>query len=362
MKGMRGAVVVETALTVGIGLTILLFSIQVGALGFLQVTADAASFTAAHSSALGSLPSASPAALVHNTFPQIATADVTIPASPSPAPTATLLEEYEYNNPAEYNLNGVRHAGESMLQPLQVQTKIVPHGKVSLLGQLIGVGAQDVEAEWVECTPHFNAANTPYAQCGATSNPAGYSVNYFTNGENTPPYYIGFNFMQQCPKAMPWTSCTVTPNFLSLGIGAFLDTYNWGVTTPGVNGANQYWSGSGGPGVAPSESFEFMECHFDRWADLAFFFQHFADLPELYSGSSTEGVGGWGTTINNWLATNPTSFKTMNSFYSATVDPGVDNDIQQIYNWDVTLPKSTAINSQEPGTNSSYTPNPGGQC
>ena len=48
----------ETALTVGIGLTMLLFAVQVGALGFLQVTADAASFSAARAVAVG-VPSAS---------------------------------------------------------------------------------------------------------------------------------------------------------------------------------------------------------------------------------------------------------------------------------------------------------------
>ena len=90
---MRGAVVIETALTVGIGLTILLFAVQVGALGFLQVTADAASYTAARAYAVGVLPSTSPAAFVHNTFPQIAATDITSPASPSPAPSAPLAVE-----------------------------------------------------------------------------------------------------------------------------------------------------------------------------------------------------------------------------------------------------------------------------
>jgi len=237
---MRGAVVIETALTVGIGLTILLFAVQVGALGFLQVTADAASYTAARAYAVGVLPSTSPAAFVHNTFPQIAATDITSPASPSPAPSAPLAVEYEYDTPSEYGLNGQRHAGQSMLQPLQVPAKVIPHGKVSLLGRIIGVGAQDVEAQWTECTPHFNTANTPYAQCGAAGNPAGYNVNYFTGGENTPPYFVGFNFMQHCPTVMPWTTCGATAQFLSLGIGAFLDTYNWGVATPGVNGANAH--------------------------------------------------------------------------------------------------------------------------
>jgi len=359
---MRGAVVIETALTVGIGLTILLFAVQVGALGFLQVTADAASYTAARAYAVGVLPSTSPAAFVHNTFPQIAATDITSPASPSPAPSAPLAVEYEYDTPSEYGLNGQRHAGQSMLQPLQVPAKVIPHGKVSLLGRIIGVGAQDVEAQWTECTPHFNTANTPYAQCGAAGNPAGYNVNYFTGGENTPPYFVGFNFMQHCPTVMPWTTCGATAQFLSLGIGAFLDTYNWGVATPGVNGANAYWSGPGGPGVAPTQTFEFMDCHYNRLADISFFFQHYPDLPVLYSGSSSEGVGGYGPQIDAWLATNPTAFKNNNSFNGGSVDPGVDADLNQIYTWDVTVPSGTAINANEAGTNSAYAVDPGYEC
>jgi hypothetical protein len=300
---------------------------------------------------------------VHGIFPQIAVADITTP-SPSPAPSAPLAMDYEYNT--GFTTAGYRHSGESLLQPVQIPAVVKPHGTFTLLGKLLTIGAEDVEPEWIECTPHFNAASTVYQQCGASGNPAGYTLNYFTGGENTPPYYVGFNFMQHCPTKMPWTTCGATTQFLSLGVGSFLDTYNWGVTTPGVNGANAYWSGSGGPGVAPTQTFEYMDCHFNRYADLAFFFQHFPDLPVLYSGSPSEGVGGWGGTIDSWLGTNGsnnrTNFKNITSFYSATVDPGVDNDINQIYNWDVTLPNGTAINASEPGTNPAYVVDPGYEC
>jgi hypothetical protein len=361
MNGSRGAVVVETALTVGIGLTILLFSIQVGVLGFLQITADAASYVAARGAAVGTLPSTNPASAAHAAFKQIATTDIVSPASPSPAPSAPLGVNYEYN--VGYNANGSRHSGASVLQPLQVPTTVTTHGKENILGKLLGVGAQDVEAQWTECTPHFNTANTPYAQCGATGNPVGYNVNYFTSGENTPMYYVGFNFMLQCTQTLPWTSCTTTPQFLSLGVGSYLDTDNWAATTPGVNGSAYYYSaGPGGRGVAPSQTFEYMGCHYDRLNNLSFFFLHYPDLPSLYSGIPTEGVGGWGTTIDAWLATKPTNFKNILSFFSTTVDPGADPAIQQIYAWDTVVPKGTSINATEPGTNSAYVPDPGQGC
>ncbi len=376
MKGQRGAVVVETALTAGIGLTILLFSIQVGVLGFLQVTADAASFVSARGSAIGTLASASPAAVAHAAFPQIAIADVTVAASPSPAPSAPLAIDYEYNTGNNYG-GVLRHSGESLLQPLQIPVSVAPHSKIGFLGKLMRAGASDVEAQWVECTPHFNAADTLYQQCGLTGNggnPTGYFVNYFTSGENTPMYYVGFDFMQQCAQAMPWSACpSGNTQFLALGMGSFLDTDNWGVTTPGVNGPNQYYNaGPGGKGVPPNQTFEWLACHYDRFADLAFFFSHYPDLPMLYSGSAYYGVGGYGGQIDNFIyglgvtglgsGPKPTNFKNITSFYSAVLDPGADASIQQIYSWDVTLPKSTPINGTEPGTNSAYVTDAGQGC
>jgi hypothetical protein len=105
-----------------------------------------------------------------------------------------------------------------------------------------------------------------------------------------------------------------------------------------------------------------MDCHFNRFADISFFLQHYPDLPVLYSGSGSEGVAGFGPQIDAWLATNPTSFKNTNSFYQASLDPGVDLDLNQIYSWDVTLPSGTAINATEPGTNAAYAVNPGYEC
>jgi hypothetical protein len=354
-------VVVETALTVGIGLTILLFAIQLGVLGFLQITADAASFVTARNSALGigntSIDTNGAADFTHKQFPQVATADITIPVA-SAAPTATLALNYEYN--VGYNVNGQRHSGESMLQPLQVSTTVKPHGMFTLLGKLIGVGAQDVEPHWVECTPHFNSAQNVFGQCGAAGNPSTYTTDYFTNGENAPMYFIGFNFMAQCTQPLPWTSCTSTPQYLAMGSAEYLDTDNWSATTPGVSGSNTYYSaGNGGKGVIPTNAFEYVGCHDNRYADIAFYFQHFPNLPGLYSGNNT--AGGAEIPLAKWLATNPTNFKTMNSF-AITPDPGMNASVQQVYSWDETVARGTSINANEPGTTAAYQSDQGQGC
>ncbi len=362
MRNARGAVVVETALTVGIGLTILLFAIQVGVLGFLQVTADAASFLSARNRALGigstSIDAAGAADFTHKQFPEIATADIAIPAA-SAAPSAVLAENYEYN---VGNVNNtVRHSGESMLQPVQISTTVKPHGMFTLIGKLIGVGAQDVEAHWIECTPHFmSLASTAYQQCGASTNPANYTTDYFANGENTPMYFITFDQMLYCPQVMPWSSCTTTPQFISIGSAEYLDSNNWGAANPGSSGSNTYYSaGNGGKGVAPTYTFEYIGCHDNRFSDIAFYFQHYPDLPALYSG---DGAGGGAEIpIAKWLATNPTNFKNINSF-AITPDPGMDPSVQQVYSQDETIPRATSINAVEPGTTAAFTPDQGQGC
>ncbi len=361
MRNARGAVVVETALTVGIGLTILLFAIQVGVLGFLQVTADAASFLSARNSALGigstSIDAAGAADFTHKQFPEIATADIAIPAA-SAAPSAVLAENYEYN--VGVIANGQRHSGESLLQPVQISTTVKPHGMFTLIGRLIGVGAQDVEAHWIECTPHFNSAQNTFAQCGASTNPSTYTTDYFANGENTPMYFLGFNQMLYCPQVMPWTSCTTTPQFIAMGSAEYLDTDNWNAASPGVSGSNGYYSaGSGGKGVTPSNTFEYIGCHDNRYADIGYFFSHYPDLPALYSGNGNGG--GYEIPIAQWLATNPTNFKNVSSF-SGNPDPGANPTIQQIYSFDETIPRNTSINGNEPGTTAAFAADQGQGC
>ncbi len=351
--------VIETALTVGLGLMILLFAIQVGVLGFLQITADAASFVTARNTALGlggtTIDSSGAADFTHKQFPQIATSDIATPG-PSPAPTATLGMNYEYN--VGVTTNGQRHSGESMLQPLQISTTVKPHGMFSLFGKLIGVGAQDVEPEWIECTPHFNSAQNVFSQCGAAGNPSSYSTNYFTNGENAPMYFVGFNFMLQCPQTMPWTTCSTTPQFTALGSAEYLDTDNWSATNAGVDGSNAYYSaGNGGKGVVPSYTFEYMGCHSNRIADISGFFQHYPDLPGLYSGNATGGASE--LTLAQWLATKPTNFKTITSFAPSS---GANPSIQQVYSWDETVASGVTINANEPGTNAAYISDQGQGC
>lgn len=75
----RGAALVETALSVSLVLMLVLGTAQMALIGYNQISADGAAFIASHTAAAD--PSASPGAVAHSVFNNIASDSVT----PSPA-------------------------------------------------------------------------------------------------------------------------------------------------------------------------------------------------------------------------------------------------------------------------------------
>lgn len=80
MRYSRGAALVETALSVGLVLMLVLATAQMGMIGFTQITADGAAFIAAHAASAD--PNATPQAVAHSVFGNIAAANIV----PTPAP------------------------------------------------------------------------------------------------------------------------------------------------------------------------------------------------------------------------------------------------------------------------------------
>src|SRR5271165_5015655 len=95
-NAIRGAALVETALVVGVVLVMVLGAVQIGVIGYLQMTADAASFVNAHQNVVG-VSSGSPASATSQVFPQIASSDITTTVLPAPSPT--IYVDYGYNDP-----------------------------------------------------------------------------------------------------------------------------------------------------------------------------------------------------------------------------------------------------------------------
>lgn len=231
---------VETALFVSAALLFMLGTMQIGALGFLQLTADSAAYFDARANVLG-VTSGSPESATHTAFDQVPVPD--IQPTVLPAPTPSIPVDYGYNDPnptVQANSAANRHGGASMMQPAQLLSSVGMPGLMHILGQSLGVTGTDIEAKWVECGPHFEIAN---AACSLSSPTSNQQTNYFTNGENTPLYFVGFNYIQNCGLSVngPWGLYTgadansYTSEFGGIAVASF--------NGPGSPPGNQSWQG-----------------------------------------------------------------------------------------------------------------------
>ena len=364
----RGAVLVETTLVTGMVLTLLLFSVQVGLLGFLQITSDAASFVDAHLHSVGLQPQSHSTAetVTVGAFPQIAPGDIS--TTPLPAPSASIPVDYHYNGSAseQSQSQNNRTGGVSMLQPTLIQSQVKPHQIFSMFGQNVGVAGTDTEPQWEECGAHYNVSNQTDLTCGG-SGPSNFQVDYFTGGENTPPYYVGFNYIKHCGDPQPWTTCTSDGShpgvdFIAFGVAEYLDAGvignqqpgNWGRKIAGISG-----SASTGQDEA---TFHEAACHQRVYASLATFFNNYPSLLAVYTSyiKSIVNVVGSGTT-NDFSQWN--EFEYTNNANSNQPDPAGHNaDVatQTVYGWDEHVSQGYgASGNSQPGN---YPLNPDRNC
>ncbi len=357
--GTRGAVLVETALVVGVILTMLLFSIQVGVLGFLQITVDAASFVDAHLVSVGVAASMSPQQATSNIFPQIAPSLIASTVAPAPSPSVPVDYGYNSTDAAEQSASAThRNGGASMIEPTLETATVTKPNIFSMFGKSVGVRSQSVEAVWLECGIHANVSNSA-SGCspGAAST---FQGNYFSAGEHAPPYFIGFDYLHHCNNPQPWTSCTnAGVNFLALGTSEFLHAAageqvgNWANPLPGAGG------------LAGTSTFSLMACHQRVYALIAGYFSLFPTLKEYYDTPSINPAGAgqtnaavvfyslWGTT-SALYPSYTTTRSGMNDFglgppiaqnVTGTVqnfDVPTDQNIDTVYGWDNKVAPGTA--------------------
>ncbi len=356
----RGAVLVETTLVTGMVLTLLLFSVQVGILGFLQITADAASFVDAHVHSVGTV---SKTTNVENatagSFPQLAPADIA--TTPLPAPSASIPVDYQYNGTkGEVAQSQVsRVGGVSMLQPTLIQSNVRPHQVFNMFGNNIGVGGQDIEPQWEECGAHYNVGNASDLTCGGSNPSPNFQVDYFTSGENTPPYFVGFNYIKHCQNSQPWTTCSgggagSGEDFIAFGVAEYLDACNAHRSTPGISGA-------AGDHCGAEATFHEAACHQRVYSDLAAFFNNYVDLLKLYQAYGGQDDTQKGTIFYALARNTPVSdFATWSEFESDAKGMKVDSEIKQIYTWDEHVQAGYTYTSKaDPGQ---YPLNPDGGC
>ena len=319
----RGAALSETALVVGVILIMILGSVQLGIIGYVQMTADAAAFLSAHQQVTGDSQTQAEN-VASSVFPQIAPGDFSATAAPAPLPTVYV--DYGYNDQsAIVRANSInnRHGGATMMEPSQL-TSVVNKGSVaSILGVPLAVEGSMIEPQWMENGAHFDVANSAnYGQAGAN-----FQVNYFTNGENTPPYYVGFNYIENCADPQPWSSaqqgCSQPVQFRALGIAEHLDDSDWTLPNGEINT-------SGG-----NLAFVQVACHQRVYANLATFFANNSALGSLQTtpgvAVSTQGNGDyvtWGNTAGEGFQSSPTVAGPVTGLQA-------DQNIRQVYSWDV---------------------------
>ncbi len=231
----RGAVLVESAFAVTFIMALVYGSIQLGMVGLEQLTVDGGAFTAAHQQALlGANPHGYQDAptLAKATLPHLNSPNVSVP---EPAigepPTTEAAGNYFLNKP------NARHGGVSMIQPTQTIATVTSTNFASLLLD----ASQKISVTGIAIDPAFRLINGHGDVSGSAFNSAAAfatATDPLVDGDNAPPYFIGFNYMSMCPQAYAGTtwgsSCPVSAQFVGLGLAEYLDSKNWGRPINGV--------------------------------------------------------------------------------------------------------------------------------
>ncbi len=372
----RGAILVESAIVVGAIFLMLFGTVFLSIIGFDQMSADGASYEVAHVTSVGA--SAAPNAAAHGVYNSIPQGNIS--TTTQNAPTSNIRVDYGYNaasGSAEQQASvNTRHGGVAMVQGTMV-VGTANKSSANILGMPISVVGTMIEPMWLENGVHFNAENadnygstTPV--CAPTPNPQTnpptparcFQGSIFSAGENTPPYFVGFNLMSHCTRNIPWDS-SLNPSegttcdsgggnnimYTPLGVAEFLDFNNWCDSSAPASTCTTVPAAPGLSGSKPTDStFATIACHQRLYAKLATFFQNNQNLQQIYinqGGLTTAGGGPGIYYLNRSLpggvgASN--SFKVWEGYdtpvsqedaYGGSGTPApVDAAVRQIYSFD----------------------------
>jgi hypothetical protein len=243
MISRRGAVMVESALVIPLILLVVYGSVQLGMVGLEQLTVDGGAYTSAHQQALlgANLKNYEDApTLAKATLPRLNSSTMTVPEptfgqAPTTSDTTNLAKQYNLGNA------NARHGGVSMVQPVQTVGFVTSKNFASLL---LGIG-NSISVTGIAIDPAFRLINGHGDVSGNNFNTAAAfqtATDPLVNGNNAPPYFVGFNYIKECPytvaanKAIGWNGAGQCPQpiFAGLGLAEYLDVDNWGRPVNGV--------------------------------------------------------------------------------------------------------------------------------
>jgi hypothetical protein len=287
----RGAALTETALVLTAVLALVFGVIQIGVIGYMQISADGAAFVAAHEYALGN--TSTYLAVAQKPFPGLATSSTFL--DQNAANTTTVPVNFNFTNQSS------RAGGLMLIRGQQSQITVVKTAPGGVLGAGV-TGLANVSVHGVAIEPDnlvvnagWDLAGVDYNSSAAFASPA----NPFSSDSNVPANYVSEHYMATCGQATFGAQCASgSVNILSLGTAEFLDDYNWNRTQLGVSSTG---------------TFEEMLCHQQKFAQAAALFP--ATMPNMssstYNTTNTNSVIGqiysWdyltsqggGYTINN---------------------------------------------------------------
>jgi hypothetical protein len=253
VKWSRGAALPETAVVLGVALTLIFGTFELGLIGFTQLSSDGAAFVAAHASVLGNDPNAAIAA----PFPHIPSGALSIkPIQPG---TTDLPVDYQDSTAAQQTN---RHGGVQVVLPSRLQASVAQDG-VGIGGYLpkTTIGSGVIEANMVVTNQGFDIWGNDVNSQSAFDKRLG----YFQDDGNAPPYFIGFKIMKDCMDVAVGAGCT-NAQMRSLGLAEYLDADNW---------ARQQ------NGIGPNGVFEAMLKHQHAYAQLS------QEIDTFYQGGRT---------------------------------------------------------------------------
>jgi len=335
LRSARGAALPETALSLTVMLAVLVGGLRLAIVGYEQVAVDGAAFYDAHETGIKTTYSAiatglDPTAATQLVYPRTNSPSVSINATaPQPAPTVAVQTQYGFDQTTN------RHGGTSMIQPLQ-QMSMVTNSSVDSLspwtgGSVLSVTGYGVDVSYLETGVHANVDGANFNGATGTST----AVEYFSNGENTPPYFGGFNFMQWCPYndslTVPWNSCPTETGYRALGLAEYLTTDNWSRPDPGESVV----------GVGPTSGSVFWETvyHHDVYARISQ-----ALPPDINPGNDLKLA----QEVLDWNG--PAGAAAYNVPCPPFTTGSCNLDIQKVYSWDVARAAGTPPAGYTPGS------------
>jgi len=239
VKASRGAAVAETAVILGLVLTLLFGTFELGLVGLQQLGGDGAAFLAAHASVLGN----DPIVAIKGPFPIVAQ-NATVQIQ-SDLPDATIVGvDFQVDQPSN------RHGGAQILRPTHTQATVT-NGGVGIGGILpkASLSSAFIEANMMVSGVGFNLDGNSFNSAADFSS----RKPYFNDDGNAPPYFIGFRFLYHCSPTAG-SGCRTSAGIYAAGFADYLDDTNW----------NQPQNGIGPRGV-----YEAMSIHQQVYAAIA---------------------------------------------------------------------------------------------